>query len=67
MNELAIPDLCAHLDRLKTLCDRLEDAQTDPTKYQKLIAQIRSEADAFQASVCWVSRAEERPLGLMTS
>jgi hypothetical protein len=67
MNELEIPDLCAQLDRLKKLCDRLEDAQTDPTRYRKLIDQIRYETEAFQTSVCHVSRAEPRPVGLLTS
>jgi hypothetical protein len=67
MNELEIPDLCAQLDRLKKLCDRLEAAQTDPQRYQKLIDQIRRETEAFQASVCHVSRDEHRPLRLVTS
>jgi hypothetical protein len=55
MAELDIPDLCAHLDRLKTLCDRLEEAQADPKQYHQLIAEIRHETDAFQAMVCHVS------------
>ena len=55
MGELDIPDLCAHLDRLKTLCDRLEEAQADPKRYHQLIAEIRNETDAFQAMVCHVS------------
>ena len=64
MAELDIPDLCAQLDRLKKLCDRLEEAQTDPKRYRQLIAQIRNETEAFQAVVCHVSQKEDRPLGL---
>ena len=67
MAELDIPDLCAHLDRLKNLCDRLEEAQTDPKRYQQLIAEIRNETEAFQAVVCDVSQKEDRPLGLATT
>jgi hypothetical protein len=67
MAELDIPDLCAHLDRLKKLCDKLEEAQADPKRYHQLIAEIRYETDAFQATVCHVSRNEHRPLGLATT
>ena len=67
MAELEIPDLCAHLDRLKTLCDRLEEAQADPKRYHQLIAEIRDETEAFQATVCHVARSEDRPLGLVTT
>jgi hypothetical protein len=67
MAELDIPDLCAQLDRLKRLCDRLEEAQADPKQYHRLIAEIRNETEAFQATVCNVSRNEHRPLGLATT
>jgi hypothetical protein len=67
MSELHIPDLCAHLDRLKMLCDRLEDAQADPKRYHQLIAEIRDETEALQATVCHVSVNEYRPLGLATT
>ena len=53
-NPLSTPDLCAHLDRLKTLCDRLEDAQHDPDAYHHLVTQIRMETDAFRALLCGV-------------
>jgi hypothetical protein len=49
---LDTPDLCAHLDRLKALCDRLEEVQDDPRKYHVLVEQIRSEAEAFREMVC---------------
>jgi hypothetical protein len=67
MSELLIPDLCAHLDRLKMLCDRLEDAQGNPERYHQLIAEIRNETEALQATVCHVSASEYRPLGLATT
>jgi hypothetical protein len=67
MAELEIPDLCAQLDRLKKLCDRLEEAQADPKRYHQLIAEIRYETDAFQATVCHVSRNEHRPMGVATT
>jgi hypothetical protein len=67
MSELDIPDLCAHLDRLKKLCDRLEKAQADPKLYRRLIAEIRYETDVFQATVCQLSRNEHSTLGLATT
>jgi ABC-type uncharacterized transport system fused permease/ATPase subunit len=67
MAELEIPDLCAHLDRLKRLCDQLEEAQTDPKHYHQLIADIRYETEAFQAMVCHVSESEQPTLGLATT
>ena len=52
MSQLDIPDMCAHLDRLKRLCDRLEKAQTDEKRYRELANQIRVEADALHATIC---------------
>ena len=49
---LDTPDLCAHLDRLKALCDRLEELQDEPRKYHLLVEQIRAEADAFREMLC---------------
>ena len=49
---LDTPDLCARLDRMKTLCDRLEDAQEDHSKYQELVDKIQLEADALRNYVC---------------
>ena len=37
MSKLYIPDICAHLDRLKRLCDRLEKAQSDEQRYRELV------------------------------
>lgn len=54
-NPLSTPDLCAHLDRLKSLCDRLEDTQHDQDAYHHLVNQIRMETDAFRALICGVT------------
>jgi hypothetical protein len=52
LNPLSTPDLCAHLDRLKDLCDRLEDTQRDPDAYRDLVQKIRMETEAFRALIC---------------
>ena len=52
MGKLDIPDICAHLDRLKTLCDRLEQAQGDEHRYRELAMQIRAETDSLHAMIC---------------
>jgi branched-subunit amino acid aminotransferase/4-amino-4-deoxychorismate lyase len=52
MSKLDIPDICAHLDRLKRLCDRLEKAQSDEQRYRELAMQIRLETDALHAMIC---------------
>ena len=52
MARLHVPDICAHLDRLKRLCDRLEKAQSDERRYGELTAQIRAETDALHAMIC---------------
>ena len=52
MAKLDVPDICAHLDRLKRLCDRLEKAQSDEKRYGELTAQIRAETDALHAMIC---------------
>jgi len=52
MARLDTPDLCAHLDRLKVLCDRLEKAQADERRYRELVRQIRAETDALHATIC---------------
>ena len=52
MGKLNIPDVCAHLDRLKGLCDRLEKAQEDEQRYRELAFQIRAETDALHAMIC---------------
>jgi hypothetical protein len=54
-NPLSTPDLCAHLDRLKSLCDGLEDAQRDPDLYRNLVDRIRAETEVFRALVCGAS------------
>ena len=62
-NPLSTPDLCAHLDRLKSLCDRLEDTQHDPEAYRHLVNQIRMETDAFKALFCGAPPDPPAPLG----
>jgi hypothetical protein len=52
MGKLDIPDICAHLDRLKELCDRLEEAQSDEQRYHEIAGQIRAETDALHAVIC---------------
>ena len=52
MTKLDTPDLCARLDSLKKLCDRLEAAQTHPERYHDLVAKIRMEMEMFQQEVC---------------
>ena len=52
MSKLHIPDICAHLDRLKRLCDRLEKAQSDEQQYRELAMQIRVETDALHSMIC---------------
>lgn len=51
-NPLSTPDWCAHLDRLKSLCDRLEETQRDPDAYRDLVHKISLETDAFRALIC---------------
>lgn len=60
MSRLDIPDICAHLDRLKMLCDRLEKAQSDERRYRELAVQIRAEADALHATICRNPRVTAR-------
>lgn len=56
MGKLDTPDLCAELggrlQRLKTLCDSLEESQGDPKKYRVVLQRIRTEADALRDTVC---------------
>jgi hypothetical protein len=51
MTDLTTPDLCAHLDRMKGLCDQLEAAQSDSTRAREIVARIRLEADALADTV----------------
>ena len=51
MDDLKTPDLCAHLDRMKGLCDQLESAQADQTRSRAIVARIRIEADALADTV----------------
>jgi hypothetical protein len=59
MDKLDTPDLCARLDTLKGLCDRLEDAQDDPERYRKLVEKIRTETDALRDTVCAVPAKQD--------
>ena len=52
MSQLDVPDMCAHLDRLKRLCERREKAQSDEQQYRQLASQIRVETDALHAIIC---------------
>jgi hypothetical protein len=52
MTNLDTPDLCARLDSLKRLCDRLEAAQDNPERYHDLVRKIRVETEMFQQEVC---------------
>lgn len=52
MPRLDTPDFCAHLDRLKVLCARLEKAQNDERRYRELVRRIRAETDALHATIC---------------
>ena len=51
MADLKTPDLCAHLDRMKGLCDQLEAAQSDSTRARDIVARIRIEADALADTI----------------
>jgi hypothetical protein len=56
MTDLSTPDLCSELcvrlERLKGLCDRLEQAQDTPETYRELLDRIRFETDALRDIVC---------------
>ncbi len=52
MTKLDTPDLCARLDSLRKLCDRLEPAQENPDSYRELVRRIRREAEMFQIELC---------------
>ena len=52
MSKLYIPDICAQLDRLKRLCDRLEKVQSDEERYGELARQIRAETEVLHATIC---------------
>jgi hypothetical protein len=52
MRQLDTPDLCARLDRMKWLCDRLEEAQDDRDKYRQLVHRIHVETEALHAAIC---------------
>ena len=62
MARLDTPDLCAHLDRLTRLCDRLEKAQADAPRYRELVRKIRQETDALHASICRLNPVASRRL-----
>jgi hypothetical protein len=52
LEKLDTPDLCARLDTLKSLCDRLESVQGEPEKYRRLVERIRMETEALRHVVC---------------
>ena len=49
---LETPDLCAQLDRMRKLCDRLEAAQHDPPRYGEIVRSIQREIEAFRTAIC---------------
>jgi hypothetical protein len=49
---LDTPDLCAQLDRMRRLCDRLEESQDDPVKYREIVQSIQVEIDLFRDVIC---------------
>ena len=51
MTALELPDLCAYIDRLTVLCNRLEKAQADDQRYREIEKQIRNETDALHAVI----------------
>ena len=44
-------DICTRLDRMKKLCEELDQAQHDTRRAKELIECIRDEADAFQRTL----------------
>ena len=62
MSKLDIPDICAHLDRLKRLCDRLEKAQADEKRYHELCSLIRAETEVLHATICRYPTPAPTPL-----
>lgn len=64
MSKLDIPDICAHLDRLKRLCDRLERAQSDEQRYRELATKIQAETDSLHAMICRAPRTLTRREGV---
>ena len=52
MNTIHTADLCARLDSMKALCDRLEQSQEDPARYHQLVERIRAEANALRETLC---------------
>jgi hypothetical protein len=52
METLHTPDVCARLDTMKRMCDRLEDLQDQPEKYRELVRRIQREANELCDTVC---------------
>ncbi len=44
-------DAKTRLERIRKLCDQLEEARHDTRTYRKLIDRIREEADAFRRTL----------------
>ena len=57
MSDLKTPDICAQLDRMKSLCDQLEAAQSDFTRSRDIVKRIRIEADVLADTVEGLHRA----------
>jgi hypothetical protein len=49
---LETPDLCAELERMRKLCDRLEEAQDDRVRYGEIVRSIQVELDLFRETIC---------------
>lgn len=56
MTDLRTPDLCAHLDRMRTLCDQLEGLQADARRSRELVERIRVEVEELVKTVCTLER-----------
>ena len=44
-------EISDRLERIRKLCDDLEEARSDTLKYRRLIQRIRDEADSFQKTL----------------
>jgi uncharacterized coiled-coil DUF342 family protein len=44
-------EVCARIERMKTLCDQLDAVKSDQRRYRELIDRIRQEADAFRKTL----------------
>lgn len=63
MAGLEVPDLCAYIDGLARLCNRLEKAQSDDQRYREIEKQIRYEMGVLLTLISQMRPAPtKRPL-----